>query len=190
MERIHQCQEHSTQDINHLSREAENCLERRLWRLILLRTSNDLYFRQHLRSTTTCLNFLWNLTGITITVEMSEIIKKNIYFRFEIKSLLRGWELYHIKYQSVDTDLHHVSNNQVWAGRYTEGVAVNDLCRHPAAVDEGLDSSASFDTGKGSLWCSLNVSSSPDGQLSPCVVRNVGRYCHSPTKWPQIQTIN
>ena len=44
------------------------------------------------------------------------------------------------------TDLHHVSNNQVWTGSHTEGVAVNDLCRHPAAVDEGLDGSPAFNT--------------------------------------------
>ena len=74
MQRIHQCHEHSTQEINHLSREAENCLGGTLWRLILLRTSHDLYFHQHLRSTPTCSNFLGNLTGITINIDMSEIL--------------------------------------------------------------------------------------------------------------------
>ena len=38
-----------------------------------------------------------------------------------------------------DTDLHHVSNDQVRAGGHTEGVAVNDLRCDPATVDERLD---------------------------------------------------
>ena len=75
-----------------------------------------------------------------------------------------------------ETYLHHVSNNQVRLGGHTEGVAVDDLSGHPAAVDEGLDGSPAFNTDqRAGLWRVIRDQHlSPDSQLGPGVVMEVG----------------